>query len=353
MKHFVKFYPDNYTDNVRTPWAGSRLANILKSGLDYDFPETIGEVWIFSTCPDLPSQCMNPHCGAFSALLKNNPECWLSENHRKIWGNDTPLLIKFIDAAQDLSLQLHPPMKQTNLDDNQCGKWESWYVLHSEDNAGIYLGLKENVTQEQFVQTINQHGDVKSLLRFVPVRRGDMFVIPPRTIHALGAGVVVLEPQLIVPGKSAISMRLYDWNRKYDENGHLSESGKPRKLHFEAALPYINFNESSDIENNRIHVPCRVCHSERFKIESIELAPCLISTFLRGTGTKSIDSIGELTAVFVLHGTVDIQIGDEHCTLKTGESGAIAASATQIQFDCQDAVACYVYCLPDRFKEMC
>ena len=352
MDYFVKFYPDNYTDNVRTPWAGNRLVNLFKSGLVPNLPERIGEFWEFSTCPELPSRCMLPSEGEFSAVLRENAEHWLSQKHRDIWGHDTPLLIKYIDAAQDLSLQLHPPLKHTNLEDGECGKMEFWYILHTEDNAGIYLGLKEGVSRDLFVQTVIRHGNVKSLLNFIPVHEGDVFVIPPCTIHALGKNVTVLEPQLIVPGKSAVSMRLYDWERRYDALGNLCETGKPRRLHFESALPFIDFHTISDNEIHRIYAPY-LTKQDHLNCQSIDFAPCLSSSFLYGTGRKIWSGSGELTAVLVLKGELDIQVNDKTYHLRYGESGAIAASAKDIVFDCRDAVVNYMYCLPERFQEMC
>ena len=352
MNHFVKFYPDNYTDNVRTPWAGHRLVKFLKSGLIENMPERIGEFWEFSTCSELPSRCQSPFEGEFAALLKEHADIWLSQNHRNVWGNDTPLLIKYIDSDQDLSLQLHPPLRHAETDGNLCGKWESWYVLNAEENAGIYLGLNKGVTRDQFVRTIAECGDVKSLLRFVPVKRGDIFVIPPCTIHALGKGITVLEPQIIVPGKSAVSMRLYDWNRRYDAFGNLSATGKSRKIHFESALPFIEFESVYESEINNIHVAYQH-KSEHLNYRCIEFAPSLNVNFLCGTGKNTWDGSGELTAVLVLKGQLDIEVDSEHYHMQCGESGAIAASARHICFDCQDAVVVYMYCLPERFQEMC
>ena len=352
MNHFVKFYPDNYTDNVRTPWAGHRLVQFLKSGLIENAPERIGEFWEFSTCSDLPSRCQSPFQGDFADLLREHADIWLSRSHRNVWGDDTPLLIKYIDSEQDLSLQLHPPLRHEESADNQCGKWESWYVLNAEENAGIYLGLKHGVTREQFVRAIAECGDVKSLLRFVPVKRGDVFVIPPCTIHALGQGITVLEPQIIVPGKSAVSMRLYDWNRRYDALGNLSESGTSRKLHFESALPFIEFESIFDLEINKIHVNPQIS-CDALNHQCIEFAPSLNVNFLCGTGTYSWNGAGELTAVLVLKGQLDLEVDSNHYLLRSGESGAIAACAKQITFDCQNAVVIYMYCLPERFQEMC
>ena len=352
--HFAKFRPDNFTKQSRTPWAGHRVVQTVKGSLNLPFPENVGEFWEFSTSCQLPGYCVAPFNCAFNDLLNAKSDTWLSPSHREIWGNDTPMLIKYIDAAMDLSLQLHPPI-QSILPAPYCGKWESWLILGNAPGAGIYLGLATGVTKEMFVNAIYNNLPIKPLLHFVPVKRGEVYTIPPCTLHCLGAGVCVLEPQLLQPGKAAISLRLHDWNRLYDDNGNIRPQGHPRELHIEEALQYVDFNapRGRTLERRIRCMPNPIHLQAHLKVYHIHHAPCLKGQIIQGTGTYTCDLPGELTALMVLQGACDITVDDKSWHLKSGESGAISACASHISFACSDAVIYLARCVPELYNQTC
>lgn len=347
---FIKFRSDNFTDYIRTPWAGRRIAQTFKSGLGLSLPSHIGESWEFSTSSELPSRCTGNFDGTFSDFLKtdNHAKIWLSKDHRGLWGSQCPLLIKYIDAAENLSVQLHPPINAPDLSVHESGKWESWLILSHNANSGIFIGLEAGVTREMLTDAIQGNRDIKPLLHFVPVHTGEAYVIPPRTIHALGAGVCVLEPQIMQPGKKAISLRLHDWNRKYDSHGNLSQSGKPRQLHLNEALRFIDFDalRGKDIEKNFRITPSVCLNNDAFKVVNYPLDPYLKTQILSGTGSYSEPPSHELEVILAMRGRIHLEIDDNGYDLTAGESAVIAASAQQIIIHCNHAKAYRAHCLP-------
>ena len=141
-----------------------------------------------------------------------------------------PLLIKFIDARHDLSVQVHPDddLGQTLVDDN--GKTETWVIVHAEPGSRIYAGLKTGVTHADMVRAIAD-GAVETLIHSFPARAGDCIFIPSGTVHAIGAGVVLAEVQQM----SDATFRLHDW-------GRVGPDGLPRQLHLDEALQAIDFD---------------------------------------------------------------------------------------------------------------
>ena len=352
---FTRFKPDNYTAQQRTPWAGSRVVKTVKGALDCHFPKSVGEFWEFSTCSQLPSVCDAPQKCSFRELLQQHGDTWLSAAHRALWGNDTPMLIKYIDAALDLSLQLHPPIQADGLEVGCCGKWESWLILGHAPSAGIYLGLAPGVTKARFLEAIERNLPLKPLLHFVPVRRGEVYTIPPCTIHSLGADVCVIEPQLLMPGKSAVSLRLHDWNRLYDASGNLSANGSPRALHIQQALEFIDFNAPRGrIFSRQMRcLPDPVFNNRAINVYQITHAPCLRAKIIEGSGDYSFDLPGELTALMVIQGKVEFTVDGQTYRLRAGESGAIAASAQKARVVCNDCMIYLARCIPGMFCQTC
>ncbi len=138
--------------------------------------------------------------------------------------SDFPLLIKFIDAKQNLSVQVHPCDEYAIKNENSYGKSEAWYIVESDDDAGIYLGFNKNVSKAEFLQSI-KNNDLTALLNFVKVKAGECYFIPSGTVHAIGQGCVILEVQQ----NSNVTYRVYDYGRK-DKFGAL------RELHVDKAV---------------------------------------------------------------------------------------------------------------------
>ena len=142
-----------------------------------------------------------------------------------------PLLIKLIDAKRDLSVQVHPSDDYALKNENSFGKSEMWHIIDADEGAELYVGLKENSSKEEIEKRLKD-GTILEALNFVKAKPGDTFVINPGTIHAIGAGVRLIEIQQ----NSDLTYRLFDYNR-------VDKDGKPRELHIEKALKVIDYSK--------------------------------------------------------------------------------------------------------------
>ncbi len=142
-----------------------------------------------------------------------------------------PMLIKFIDAKQNLSVQVHPSDEYALANENSFGKTEMWYVVEADAGAGLYVGFSRDVTRAEYEKAIAD-GTLCELLNFYPVQKGECYFIPAGTIHAIGAGCVICEIQQ----NSNLTYRVFDY-------GRVGADGKPRELHVEKALAVTNLKK--------------------------------------------------------------------------------------------------------------
>ncbi len=203
-------------------WGGTKFAKMYGRN---NGGKRISESWEVSIHPDGLSTC---ECGTLAEYLKKNPQA-VDRN-----GSSFPVLIKYIDAAQKLSVQVHPGDEYARRVENDNGKTEMWYILGADDGAGIYCGFKRDTDKEEFLAKVKD-GTVEELLNFIPVKEGDCFLIEAGTVHAIGAGCVICEVQQ----SSNVTYRVYDYNRR-------GADGKLRPLHVEKAADVINFKAYED-----------------------------------------------------------------------------------------------------------
>lgn len=238
---------DRFTSLQQTPWAGDQICRQLK---DRIFPERIGslvgESWEFSCDPNFPS--LLPQFGLdLPTFIHDNQAELLSSRLAKA-GRSCEVLLKTLNAASPLSLQVHPPDAYEGLAKDECGKPESWYVLAAKQGAGLYLGFKKSITTEALRALLQSGQDLEPYLQFVPVKAGDYFDLDPGVVHAVGAGVLLLEPQRQIAGKSGKTYRLWDWGRKYNSEGREDPEGQGRALHIEKALPLFDPTKQTGLD---------------------------------------------------------------------------------------------------------
>lgn len=224
---------ENFTPLRRTPWGGEAIARMKGLGAG----RLIGESWEISIEPDFPSRLEEGGL-PLSDLFAADPEFWLGEGA----SIGASLLVKLLDARDDLSLQIHPSDDDPALGPEEGGKPEAWYIVDSAPGAGVYFGLSDEATPLTIERALRGEGDLRRLLRFHPVSRGDFFLVEPGVPHAVGAGVFLVEPQRVLPGRRGLTYRYYDWDRRYDEAGRPSPKGTPRELHAERALKVTDFD---------------------------------------------------------------------------------------------------------------
>ncbi len=208
---------DTVMTRQQTPWGGTFLREFLP-GLRHFPPDLCaGEVWELSLATDKPSFA---HDGRA-----------LCDWARNVSRAPAPsLLLKWIDSADWLSLQVHPVEPAKGV-----GKVECWYVVRAERNATLYAGVRPGLSRHDF-KTALQQGRVTECLKAFRPQVGDVFLIDAGTPHALGPGLSVLELQRTAPGDAGTTLRFWDWNRRYGRDGLPSHSGNARPLHLEAAL---------------------------------------------------------------------------------------------------------------------
>lgn len=201
-------------------WGGQRL----REDFGYDIPgEHTGECWAISAHPQ--GDCTIAE-GEFAGMQLSQ----LFECHRELFGDIKgdrfPLLIKIIDAKEDLSIQVHPDDSYAAANEKGAlGKMECWYILDCEEDATIVIGHQAQTRQE--LEDMVHGGRWKELIREIPIKKGDFFQIHPGCIHAIKGGTLILETQQ----NSDITYRLYDYDRLQD--------GKPRPLHIKQSLEVI------------------------------------------------------------------------------------------------------------------
>lgn len=204
-------------------WGGRKL----ETEFGYHIPEgQVGECWAISAHP-------NGDCIIASGAYAGHTLSWLWAEHRELFGNAEgdrfPLLIKIIDAADDLSIQVHPDdAYAAEHEDGSLGKKECWYVLSAEPGGTIIVGQRAR-SREEFAQMV-EAGRWDELVYEIPVHAGDFFQIDAGTVHAIKGGTVILETQQ----SSDITYRVYDFDRKQAD-------GSLRELHLDKALDVINY----------------------------------------------------------------------------------------------------------------
>ena len=146
-------------------------------------------------------------------------------------------ILKLIETTDNLSIQVHPDDAYAKVYEESKGKSECWLILNAEEGAGIYLGFKPGVTKSTFEKIVADGSSVNDFLNFYDVKAGDFFYVPAKTIHAIGAGVLLAEVQQ----SCGVTYRVWDWNR-------VGLDGKPRELHLQKALDVIEFDEFKNNE---------------------------------------------------------------------------------------------------------
>lgn len=209
-------------------WGGNKLKTVLNKNIPNN---TTGESWEISTVNgDVSIVDHGIYQGQLlTDLIQQFPESILGSSVYKQFGTNFPLLFKYLDAQQDLSVQVHPNDYLAKKRHNSLGKTEMWYVMQAATQASILVGFKENSNQKQFLEAV-KNGTIISLLNDIEVHTGDAFLLDTGTIHAIGAGILIAEIQQT----SDITYRIYDFDRK-DADGNL------RELHLDLAMDAINY----------------------------------------------------------------------------------------------------------------
>ena len=256
----IIFKPD-FKERV---WGGRKLETVFGKEIPY---EHTGESWEIACHDNGQSVAAN---GPFQG--KTMKEI-LMENGKDLIGipfsqeDKFPLLIKLIDAKDDLSVQVHPDDAYAAVNENgELGKSEAWVVLEAEEGASLVIGLKEGTTKETFEEAL-EAGRLEEVLNRLPVKAGDVIDIPAGLLHAIGTGILLAEVQQ----NSDTTYRVYDWNR-------VGLDGKGRELHVEKSLATIDFEGIHSTECTRGETTeyegyshTRYISNQYFSLEALEV----------------------------------------------------------------------------------
>ncbi|WPC39654.1 mannose-6-phosphate isomerase, class I [Clostridium sp. JS66] len=285
MREIIKLNPV-FKDRI---WGGTRL----KEYFGYDLPtDKIGECWAIAGHK-------NGDCTIKNGNFKEKTLSWLYENHREYFGGiedkEFPLLVKLIDASNDLSIQVHPDDKYANsIENGEMGKTEAWYVIDCNEDTLLEYGHNAK-TKEQLHDYI-YNGKWKKLLNFHKIKRGDFFYIPSGTVHAICKNTLIYEIQQ----SSDVTYRVYDYDR-VDK-----KTGEKRQLHIEKAIDVIKVpDECKDgitpqVEKNNGYTKTEYINSKYFKTvkfhvdENVNLeynGSFALVTVLDGSGTLDNEKI--------------------------------------------------------------
>lgn len=224
-----QLYPLVFKPNLHTiVWGGSRLKPWKQMPNNGD---PIGESWEVSAVPSSPSIVDNGCWAGMSLIdvISKLPTEILGRSVAQKYSNQLPLLVKFIDAERDLSIQVHPDDKMALREHNKFGKTEMWYVIDAKPGSYLYAGFKEELTSEDYKRKVADGTITDSLARH-EVKTGDVFYIPAGRVHAICGGILLAEVQQ----SSDVTYRIYDYNRP-------GMDGRPRELHTELAAKALDY----------------------------------------------------------------------------------------------------------------
>lgn len=223
-------YPLLFQPNLHTVvWGGNQLRPY--KGLEPS-EEQIGESWEVSAVPSSTSIICNGELAGkdLITLIEEHPEDILGRAVNTKYNGKLPLLVKFIDAKKDLSIQVHPNDEMAMREHGKMGKSEMWYVIKADEGAHLYAGFNQEITPDEYQKRIEK-GTITEVLADHQVKTGDVFYLPAGRVHAICGGILLAEVQQ----SSDVTYRIYDYNRP-------GLDGKPRELHTELAAKALDFH---------------------------------------------------------------------------------------------------------------
>ena len=319
----ISLYPLKFVPILKEKvWGGNKLNQLLgKEGKG-----NIGESWEISGVDGNASIVANgPLANASIAkLISDYKVDLLGSRVYKKFGENFPLLFKFIDAREDLSVQLHPDDDLAGKRHSSFGKTEMWYVIQADKDSRIIIGFNQKVNETQYQKSITSKS-ITAILHSEEVTKGDAFFIGPGTVHAIGAGVLLAEIQQ----SSDITYRIYDWDRP-------GTDGKLRELHQDLAMEAINFNthESRLTYLDSINEPILLKSHRYFETNKLN-----VNTIMH----RDLSNIDSFVVYMCVEGEAIIKCNKNSVEIKAGETVLIPASISGLELVSKNATFLEVY----------
>lgn len=306
----MKLYPIQFKPILKERiWGGTKLHEFFNKDSNEPF---IGESWELSNVPNDVSVVKNGFLKGkdLNEIIALYPEAILGQDVITNYGLDFPLLFKFLDAKEDLSIQVHPNDTLAKERHNSFGKTEMWYVIQADESARLIVGFKKDSSKEEYVSNLERK-TLLNLLEEFPVQKGDVFFLETGTVHAIGAGTMIAEIQQT----SDITYRLYDWDR-------VDANGVGRELHTDLALEAINFKAT----------PSKIKYTTSIN-ESVNVVSCPYFT----TSILTVESNyiwrkkkNAFTVFMCVEGKVELDCTNEKTMITKGETLLLPAEIEQI-----------------------
>jgi mannose-6-phosphate isomerase len=302
-------------------WGGNKLQTELNKSLGGR--SNIGESWELSGVEGSVSVVSNGFLkgNALNELIEIYMGDLVGERVFQQFGHEFPLLIKFLDAREALSIQVHPDDELAQKRHQSLGKTEMWYVMQAEKEAQLISGFKGSVTKDKYINSVEEN-TVEALLAYHTVKPGDVFYIPAGRVHAIGAGILLAEIQQT----SDVTYRIYDFGRR-DSNGH------ERELHTLQALDAIDFSYCSDYRTSyksTINEPCELITAPNFKTVLLEFNEQIARDYY---------SLDSFVILICTEGSAQIHYGENRCEeILKGETLLVPADLRQVSIKPQGLV---------------
>jgi len=317
----LKFLPKYYY----RIWGGNKLREKLNKNYKGD---SIGESWEISDIKNSETTVAN---GAFKGktlkeLLAVYKEDIVGTKNYKIFGNDFPLLIKFIDAKKPLSIQVHPSDDLAKKRHDSFGKNEMWYVMEADKNAELIVGFNKQIDEKEYVKHLNNL-TLNEILNIEKVQKGDTFNIPTGRVHAIGAGVLLAEIQQT----SNVTYRIFDYDRLD------VITGNKRELHTDLALEAIDYKYHDNYKvsyNKKENNTSLLVHTKYFKTNIIDIS---------GKIEKNYSNLDSFVIYMCVKGVMSIEYQKMSYILNYGETILIPANIDHLKLVGEKVTVLEVY----------
>lgn len=310
----TKLYPLKFETIFKDKiWGGNKIKTVLNK--EFSPLPNCGETWEISGVKSDVSVIANGKLSGTSlaTLLEQKKEKLVGKKVYERYGNEFPLLVKFIDANDDLSIQVHPDDELAKKRHDSFGKTEMWYVIQADEGSSLISGFNQAVDEKKYLEKFNA-GKLSDILNKEDVKAGDVFFLPAGRVHTIGKGLLIAEIQQT----SDITYRIYDFDR-------VDDKGNKRDLHVEEALVAIDYRYYDDYKTKY----------EATKNESVKLVSCeYFTTNILDFTKNEIKDYTDLDS-FVIHvcleGSYVLKSENEELLVKMGDCILLPATTTQIE----------------------
>ncbi|MDG4714430.1 type I phosphomannose isomerase catalytic subunit [Winogradskyella marincola] len=319
-----KLYPLKFKPILKDKiWGGTKLKEQFNKPSDSN---QLGESWEISTVPGDVSEVVNGKLKSqnLQDLLELYKGDLIGDKNYKRFGNNFPLLIKFIDAKQDLSIQLHPDDDLAKERHNSFGKTEMWYVMQADKGANLIVGFNQKMDDKTYLKHLEEKTLTK-ILNFDNVKTGDTYFIEAGRVHAIGAGVLLAEIQQT----SDVTYRVYDWDRVDDE-------GNERELHNDIAIDAFKFDLKDDFRVDYI--------KEKNLSNGMVSCPFFTTNYIELDSNLEKENLHDSFLIYMcVDGEVEVVTEDTKEVISKGETILLPAAVKDFKLNSKNAKLLEVY----------